>query len=174
MIETETKQKLARHFGLKHLDFADEHQIKNDETGESSMVDARFIWIVKAPYYSELTQKGRRDLLVAVVKTPEWRKGILLAPAPQQSRFNDEEYIGGDTLTALDLASDPVEDMLKCINLTSAHYPKYILTEQAHTFELCISTPIISADLVIHTGFAHEELRNKEIWSAVKSVIKTL
>jgi hypothetical protein len=181
MIEIEMKRKLARHFGLKNLDMAGEHHIKDDETGEITITDVKFVWIAEIPKYSGYTPVGGRNLFVAVVKTPNWRRGVLLVPAEikydenaQEIMPTDKEYIGGDALPALDLADDPVEAMLRRVDLTSSHYPKNIRTRQEHSFELLIRTPVIRTDLSVKTRFHEEESPNKAIWGAVASVIRTL
>jgi hypothetical protein len=189
MIETETKRKLARHFGLKNLDNAGETKIEDAETGEVKDIDLKFVWMAKARKYGTSTLDGEyRHLLVAVVRTSTWRKGLLLVPAEKGYIFEgeryydngeknistDQDFIGGDALPALDLADDPVEDMLRCVDLTSSHYPKNTITEQEHSFELLIRTPVIRADLDVKTFFYEEEYPNTYIWGAVGSVIGTL
>jgi hypothetical protein len=181
MLEIEMKRKLARHFGLKNLDMAGEIHIKDAETDETKITDVKFVWMAEIHKYTGYTPVGGRNLFVAVVKTPNWRKGVLLVPAEikydedaQEIMQTDKEYIGGDALPALDLTDDPVEDMLRCVDLTSSHYPKNIRTRQEHSFELLIRTPVIRTDLSVRTRFHQEENQNTRIWGAVAKVIRTL
>lgn len=179
MISEEAKQKLAKYFGLKTLDSVGNLRFRDDD-GNDVELDTSLIWIAEVLKYGTLTPSGRQDFLVAVVKTEKWRRGVLLVPAStfvslhMNIEVNEDDYMGASNLRALDLLHDPVEDRLKSINLSYAYDPKNTRTEQAHTFELCVRTPVMRSDLSIHTDYHGEDEQQGAIWGSILSVIKQL
>lgn len=177
-----TPELMAR-LGSKLLGFrilelgAGEYRRKDVAIGNEYIVDISLIWAAEMTEYGIRGPASQRKWIVAVMKAQDswegdWRRGILLLPTG--SSADREEYIGGDTLSPVDLNEDAVADLLKSIDLTSPN-ERRILDGSPFSCNLLVIGKKLSAEITInlaHSGVNHNlDKFRSEIAKVTKNIL---